>query len=595
MCGIVGYYKFNNYEEENNMLLNKMLKRIIHRGPDAQGIYFDKKITMGMRRLSIIDVSDNGNQPFYSEDNNIIVIGNGEIYNYIELKKILLENGHKFSSNSDIEVIVHLYEEYGEKLFTYLNGMFAIAIWDKSKNKLLLGRDRTGEKPLFYYKDKDKLLFSSEIKSILEYDKYKINVNLEALNLLLTFNYVPGELTLFKDIYSLPAASYLLLTDKKLEIKKYWNFPVKEYSTKSEIGICADLYDLLKDSVKIRLRSDVPIGAFLSGGVDSSVILSLMAKLVDYKIDTFSIGFNNEKYNELPFAQNVANIFSTNHHTNIVNEQSFFKLLPRSIYLNDNPHGDVSFLPTYKVAELASRYVKVVMTGDGSDELFGGYDKYTAYLEKYGNNFDVVTYINDISVFTPQLKQSLFNNFSKFDTDVYFPIKTLLERTNKSDTLTKLLLIDQEFLLQGNNLVKPDRMGMGNSIEARMPFLDYRVIDYAAGIPAKLKINNKETKYILKKTFENILPSEILYTPKRMFTVPIGEWFKKELKCNLINILQSKKSIDRGIINRKVLDSMIQAHVQGKNNYTRQLRLLLIIELWFRYFVDGDKLENILN
>lgn len=597
MCGIVGYYNYKNNKSENINLLNKMLRKIIHRGPDAQGVYCDEQIYMGMRRLSIIDVSESGNQPFYSEDDNIIVIGNGEIYNYIELKEDLLAHGHKFISNSDIEIIVHLYEEFGENVFSYLNGMFAVAIWDKHLNKLLLGRDRVGEKPLFYYNDEERLIFSSEIKSILEYDKYKKDINLEAFNLLLTFNYVPGALTIFKDIYSIPKGSYLVVTKNGLKVNKYWDFPIEieKYTFKSENTICSELYDLLMDAVKIRLRSDVPIGAFLSGGVDSSAVVSLMSNLVDYKIDTFSIGFNDKRYDELPFAKIVSDIFATNHHTNIVDENTFLYLLPRIIYLNDNPHGDVSFLPTYKVSELAHKYVKVVMTGDGSDEIFAGYDKYFSYLNKFGEEFNVATYINDISVFSYELKRNLFNNFSDFDTDVYLPAKNILERANDSDVLTKMLLIDQNLLLQGNNLVKPDRMGMGNSIEARMPFLDYRVIEYAARIPSNLKINNGETKYILKKTFEKILPHKILYTPKRMFTVPIGEWFKGSMKSNLIDILLSDKSIERGFLNKKVLNNIIREHIEGKANYTRQLRLLLVVELWFRYFIDNENLENILN
>lgn len=587
MCGIAGIFSDKKLETRDFNCLYSMLKKIIHRGPDAEGIYEDKNVLLGMRRLSIIDISSSGNQPFYNEDSSIIVIGNGEIYNYIELKKELKEKGHIFYSNSDIEVIAHLYEEYELDMFEKINGMFSIAIWDKKNDKLILSRDRVGEKPLFYRKSKNKIYFASEIKCLINADDYVKNVNSEAIGFILTYNYIPNNLTIFKDIYSLPAGSFMVCQKDNISIRKYWDFKIcGEFLNKEEKVICDELYEILYDSVRIRSRSDVNIGAFLSGGVDSSSVVALMKNIVQYPIETFSIGFNNEIYNELPYAKKVAKHLGVNFNYNIVAESDFVNLLPHIVALNDNPHGDVSFLPTFKVAELAHQYVKVVMTGDGSDELFAGYDKYKNYMSKY-STFGISEYLENNAVFTTDLKQKILVDKEKFDADIEEPIKNALSGMNNIDLLSKLLILDQKLLLNGNNLVKPDRMGMGNSIEARMPFLDHRVIEYASKIPSELKIKGNISKYILKRAFEKYLPQDILYTKKRMFTVPIGEWFKHNSESILLKVLKSKTLRERGIFNKDILENMIDLHINGKMNYTRQLRLILILELWFRYYVDG--------
>ena len=542
-----------------------------------------------MRRLTIIGLK-NGWQPIWNEKKDVVCISNGEIYNYKQLKNTLELKGHHFSTDSDIEVIVHLYEEYGEKFVTYLNGMFAIAIYDINKDAVFLYRDRLGKKPLFYIQTDNGFYFASEIKSILQCDEIKVQLSVSALDHLLTFNYLPDAMTIFEGISKLMPGEYIVIQNGKTRFYKYWKL-IDFVGTNivSEHEIISNLDNLLEESIEMRLQSDVPIGAFLSGGIDSSLVVAYISKI--YKgIDTFSIGFSEKKYNELPYAREVSTLFATTHHEEIVNAD-FFELLPKTIWLNDNPHGDVSFLPTFILSQMTAKYVKTVLTGDGGDELFAGYEKYLPYVSD--SSMTEEDFYEKTSVFTKKEKAKLYSNklrkLTKEDNCLDL-INSLIAPLKDScpDRLNRLLYLEIYLLLEGNNLVKPDRMGMGNSIEARMPLLDYRIVEYIMGIAGKYKIKDGETKYILKLLAEKKLPANIVHRKKQMFTVPIGEWMRNELKEVFYNILLSKQAIERNLFNPQYIKYMLDSHMSGKRNYTRQLRLLVIIEMWHRIYVDKD-------
>ncbi|KTL61793.1 asparagine synthase [Photorhabdus laumondii subsp. laumondii] len=589
MCGIFGYVSFNN-----NNLTDSTVKAmgdiIEYRGPDGQGIYSSKNVALGNQRLAIIDI-ENGNQPFYSDDKTIVVVQNGEIFNHIELAEELINTPFECKTHSDTEVILRLYEKYGPTFISKLNGMFAIAIWDSKLQQLLLIRDRIGEKPLHYYKEENFIVFGSEIKSILAAGIER-KLNKKALDTLLTYNYVIPPLTMFENVYHVMPGTYLKITRNKFETITWWDLSKIKVQIKDEEIIINEFNSLLEDAVNIRLRSDVPFGAFLSGGVDSSTIVGLMSKHLEHRVKTFSIGFHDPLYDESIFAQQAADRFNTDHIMEKV-ESNLLNLWSKATYHCDQPHGDVSFMPTYRVAELASHNVKMVLTGDGADELFAGYDKYKSFFQK---NNDSLTdeefrtkYVDNISVFKKEQKSYLYNkdfykSLENFDANEF--IKPLFEKSKNMDRINQVLYIDTILLLPGNNLVKPDRMGMAVSIENRAPFLDYRVIEFAFSIPGDLKLRNNETKYIYKKSIVDLIGNDLTYRRKQMFTVPVGEWLKNELKDLVNDLLFSEKTKRRNIFNTDYINKIYKDHCNDKTNNTRELRLLMAIEIWFREFMD---------
>ncbi|MFJ7952313.1 asparagine synthase (glutamine-hydrolyzing) [Lysinibacillus sp. NPDC096418] len=587
MCGIAGVCNcFNGVEGFSD--LNKMLDAIHHRGPNEEGVFNSKFVKFGMKRLSIIDIS-NGSQPMYSENGRYSMVYNGEIYNYIELKEEIEKEGYKFKTNSDTEVVLKSFELYGVDAFSKFNGMFALAIWDNYSEQLILARDRFGKKPLHYMIYNNTLYFGSEIKSIIINNNVPREINNKALDLLLTYNYVPYPYTLFNNIYKVPPGSYLTFNKEGFNITMYYdlkaqiNQSIKSIKETDENTIIKEVKDILSDAVKIRLRSDVPVGAFLSGGVDSSLISCLMKESLDFK--TFSIGFPEERFNELQFSQYVADSLKTDHYTKIVKPDSI-KDLPDVIWHTDQPHGDISFLPYGEVAKLASEYVKVVLTGDGADEIFGGYDKYKDLLDQ-GERWQE-EFFEKNAVFDNVMKEKIYSDNFKEEIDLSFAYKEFKKRLDgiEGDSTQKVLFTEIDLLLEGNNLEKPDRMTMAHSIEARSPFMDYRLVEYAFSIPTAIKFKNNRQKSVLKSILEEYLPYEFVNREKSMFTVPIGEWFKGELQEFIRAILISKRFEERGFFNQAFVKSMLDDHVSGKQNYTRQLRLLLIIELWFRIFID---------
>ncbi|MCP4355085.1 MAG: asparagine synthase (glutamine-hydrolyzing) [Proteobacteria bacterium] len=583
MCGIWGAI----YKQEQDLsylkdLSHKMHKSLEHRGPDDMGQYLSKKVLIANTRLSILDI-EHGQQPF--SDRGVHVVQNGEIFNFIELREELSsKHSIKFKTDSDTEVILYSYIVWGKDFVNKLNGMFAIAIYDENIDKLLIFRDRIGVKPLYYYQDNERLVFASEIKTILAADAKK-EPCLQALNMFLSFNYIPVPLTAFEGIYSINPGEYLEI-DKNLNIKKttWWDLTKFANDNKdSEKDVIKNIMSVLDDASKIRMRSDVEVGSFLSGGIDSSTIVALSSKYTDKPLQTFSIGFSDKRFDESNDAAYIAKRFNTKHVNKISNSNST-KLWEKFIYHCDQPHGDVSFMPTYQVSDLASKHVKVVLTGDGADELFAGYGKYKCLED---SNYDMNHYFNDICLLSQEQKSELcIGELKKLNkTNSYNDfIKDFRSKTEHLDTLNKALAFDMFYLLSGNNMVKPDRMGMAKSIEARNPFLDYRLVEYALTLPASLKMKNQETKYILKKAVTPLIGDRITYKPKQMFTVPIGEWLKDDLKDYLIETLTSDKFKSRGLFNQQRVEEMMTDHISGKENYTRELRALISIEIWFRVF-----------
>ena len=589
MCGIFGYFDSNKKTILPNTL-KKMGDVIEYRGPDEYGCYHDQDsaVALGNQRLAILDV-EHGQQPFFSDDNSIVVVQNGEIFNHIELAKNLAADKHPCKTHCDTETILRLYERDGIDGVSKLNGMFAIAIYDKNIDTMYLVRDRVGEKPLYFSHDDGRVVFASEIKSILQAVDKK-SPNPKAINQFFAFNYVPPPLTMFKGISHVMPGTYLKITNNSVEEFTWWDLSKIKGKQKTESEWIEEFNATLDDAVRIRLRSDVPFGAFLSGGVDSSSVVGLMSKHLDTPVNTFCIGFDDPKYDESTFAQDAANRFGTNHVLEKV-RTNMIDLWPMATYHCDQPHGDISFLPTYKVAQLAAKKVKMVLTGDGADELFAGYDKYRDFFTddtgKLSNNEFQSKYLDNISLFNKESRDQLFSNDFKQqlnDLDVTGVIKQLFDKTRGMDRINQALYIDTMLLLPGNNLVKPDRMGMAVSIENRAPFLDYRMISLAFSMPGGLKLKDGTTKYLYKKAVTPLIGEDLAYRRKQMFTVPVGEWFKTDLAEMCEDLLLSEQSQMRGLFNYNYVGDILRNHQRGVKNNTREIRALVSLEIWYKEF-----------
>ncbi|EJD6048917.1 asparagine synthase (glutamine-hydrolyzing) [Providencia rettgeri] len=594
MCGIFGYYNLSSeHNKLSNSILHEMASTINHRGPDGNGYFHDENIgfALGNVRLAILDL-EHGQQPIYSDDKKIIVVQNGEIFNFIELRNELESKGIKFKTNCDTEVILRIYENDGIDGLKKLNGMFAIAIYDYNNETFYLIKDRVGEKPLYYYKDSSRIIFASEIKSILKAIP-KPSINFLALEEYFSFNYVPHPNTLFQNIYNLAPGHYLAISKGVISQHCWWDLSQVNSVVRSEDEYIKEFNELLEDATRIRLYSDVPFGAFLSGGVDSSTVVGLMSKLMDKPVKTYSIGFEDPRFDESIYAQEASQRFSTDHTLEIVNPD-MLELWPTVIYHCDQPHGDASFMPTYKVAQLASEHVKMVLTGDGADELFAGYDKYLNYFNQ--NNEKELTseefiqsYSSNISLFKESELKQLFapHVFDKTPKNALSTrVKDLIASVPHMDRINQALYIDTMLLLSGNNLVKPDRMGMASSIENRAPFLDYRIIEFAFGLPGNVKLHNNETKYIYKKAVEPLIGKNLTYRKKQMFTVPVGEWFKSHLQDLCKDLLLSPRTKSRQLFDYDYIQSLYTEHCNNIKDNTRQLRALMSFEYWCRTFLD---------
>lgn len=627
MCGIAGKISLLDKEVYPHEI-EEMNEAIKHRGPDDGGVYIspDRKVGLGHRRLSIIDLSPLGHQPMRYKDRYEIVF-NGEVYNFQEKRSILEDEGYVFQSHSDTEVILALYDKYREKCLEHLRGMFAFAIYDEREQTLFCARDRVGKKPFKYYMNDQVFMFASELKAILTQTEYKREPDYEAIHHYLTFQYVPAPLTGFMGIQKLEASHYLILDlkTKKLIKERYWTLDYSEKLHLSEEEWKRRILEKLEESVKLRMISDVPIGAFLSGGIDSSAIVALMAKNSSKPIKTFSIGFKEEKYNELPYARMIAEKFGTDH-TEFTVEPHAIEDLPMLVQQYEEPYADSSALPTYYVSKLTRKQVTVALNGDGGDENFGGYNSYQIYM--WSLLYDmVIPFHTPLILPITKLLASLFpfefflklNRFSEslaesherrflhymchFDTQMKRGLYTKsfwdkmrscdsfdlfahrVREARGKDPMDRIFHADLNTYLPDDLMVKVDIASMANSLEGRSPFLDQELMALTCKIPSKLKIKGiDQKKYILKKALEPILPHEILYRPKRGFGVPLDSWFRGELKAYVKDILLSEQALDRGIFERKALEAFLDNHFQKKTNHGTRIWNLLVLELWFREF-----------
>jgi len=580
MCGIFGYFHRAGKSLARETL-PAMGASIRHRGPDDSGIYQDEGVALGNQRLSVIDL-EGGHQPFVSDDGQVVVVQNGEIFNHLELAQELRGSRYACRTHCDTEVLLRLYEKEGIHFVKRLNGMFAIAIYDAREQALYLVRDRIGVKPLYFYDDGQQLLFASEIKAIFKSAAVQPVMDEEALHHYLTFNYVPVPWTLYRGVRHLLPGHYLRISKQGTQIKQWWDLAqIEPEHGRTESSWIEEFNATLDDAVRLRLRSDVPFGAFLSGGVDSSTIVGLMARHVTMPVKTFCIGFDDARYDESAFAEQAALRFGTEHCMQRV-EADMLDLWPMATWHCDQPHGDVSFLPTYRVAELAAKQVKVVLTGDGGDELFAGYDKYQAFFanpQVFEWNADTFQrrYFDSISLFTHADKQALYSpelNSHLQAQDSYEVAVPYFKQVAHQDRINQALFVDMQLLLSGNNLVKPDRMGMAVSLEARTPFLDYRMMELAFRMPGCLKLKNGTTKYLYKKAVAPLIGETLAYRRKQMFTVPVGQWFKNE-KADYC-----RRHMPNGLFEQKTLDALLDAHIQGSANHTREIRALIALHHW---------------
>lgn len=624
MCGIAGFVsKEITSFAETEARLDAMCKIITHRGPDEQGMTVQGRAALGMRRLSIIDLKG-GQQPIFNEDDSMFIVFNGEIYNFQELREDLIKRGHRFKTNSDTETILHAYEEFGENCVEHLRGMFAFAIWNKKDESLFISRDRVGKKPLYYSLTKDgNFVFGSELKVLLEHGEISREIDYSALDAYLTFGYVPEEFCIFKDVKKLLPAHSLTFKNGKIETKKYWDFNyIKPIEIKSEAEYIEELRAQLTEAVKIRLISEVPLGAFLSGGVDSSTIVAIMAQLSEKPVKTFSIGFNEDSFNELKFARIAAKHFNTEHHEFIVTPD-LVEIVDELVWHFDEPFADPSALPTFMVAKMARDFVTVVLSGDGGDELFAGYTRYVidkkrsgfsnlpSFVRKgvqavseqlphgakgknylYNASLDAIDrYIDSVSHFTKLKRKSLYaKEFLPNMNGGFGAAENIFQSfANKIDTgnpIDNLLYLDSKTYLPSDILVKVDRMTMATSLEARGPLLDHKLIEFVVGMPTDLKMKGLETKYIFKKAMEGIVPNEILYREKQGFGVPINEWINLQLKDRIHSTLTDSKTIERGYFDKKYIQTLLDEHHKGRRDNSYQLWVLLNLELWHRQFVD---------
>jgi asparagine synthase (glutamine-hydrolysing) len=634
MCGIHGAISFSGPIRDAEKMAREMGDAIIHRGPDDSGAFVDESIFIAMRRLSIIDL-DTGHQPISNEDNTIWLVCNGEIYNFQELRKDLIYLGHQFKTGSDSEVIIHLYEEYGENLVNYLNGMFAFALWDGKKKKLVIGRDQIGIKPLYYYQDSQRLIFASELKSILTQECIPRTLNKTAIGQYFTYGYVPAPYSIFENIYKLEPATLITISNNVVEFIKYWKLPQEQDDSKTEEEWSELTYKKIEESVKRQMVSDVPLGAFLSGGIDSSAVVSMMAKNSNKQINTYAIGFEGSRasdyYNELQYAGMIARQFNTNHHEIIVNPD-IVSLLPKLLWHMDEPISDSAFVTTYLVSEFSRNDVTVILSGVGGDELFGGYRRYLGeyysglYKKIPGSFKKIIKYI--VNLLPSDRHSSLLNLFryskafvnsadlsfsDKYQTymqlydkksinllkeeyrpsDNFDALIDALKSENSSDSLHLLFATDLNTQLPDDLLFLTDKMSMATSLECRVPLLDRELVEMAATMPGHFKIKDRELKHILKKSLEQELPNEILYRKKRGFGAPMGAWVKGEL-IGLINELLSEKQVRmRGVLEYTAVQKILFEHQNNINDYTDLILAMINFEIWARIFVDGESYEDL--
>ena len=623
MCGIAGIVSSASGDGIDAEVIHRMCQAIVHRGPDDEGLFVKQGTGLGMRRLSIIDLSG-GHQPVFNEDRSVWIVFNGEIYNFPDLREGLVKRGHDFSTHTDTEVIVHLYEEMGADCVSKLRGMFSFALYDERRRKLLLARDRLGKKPLYYALQGQRLLFGSEIKAILTVAPELATVNHKALLQYMYFGYVPDPLTAFTTIQKLPPGHLLEFEDGKIDVRQYWNLP--QYGThppRSEEECLEEMEHRLAEAVRIRLISDVPLGALLSGGTDSSTVVALMARASSKPVKTFAIGFRDEDFNEAHYARIVAQKFGTDHHELIVepNVLETVEMLTSSL---EEPFGDSSMLPTYFVSCMARKHVTVALSGDGGDEIFAGYDRYRIHLRRnafervpnwarrlYKNkvyprlpgdvrkrkfSYNVALpwrerYVDGIS-FVPSFEREMPLLSDEFravlhDGNPQDVMYRHFEQAPAKDPVSQMLYVDTKTYMVADILTKVDRMSMATSLEVRVPILDHVFVEWATGLPVDWKIRGGKQKYILRKLAERVgVPREVLYRPKQGFAMPLVHWMKHELKELIMTVLLDPRTLQRGYFEPRAVPQLLEEHFHGSCDHSGRIWRLLMFELWHRNYVE---------
>ena len=628
MCGIAGFIDYWDARRSDSIARGRLLKTmcdvIRHRGPDDEGFLSQDGVALGMRRLSIIDLAG-GAQPISGVDGSVTIVFNGEIYNFQELRPELEKRGHTFKTNSDTEAIVHAYEEFGPACANHLRGMFVLAIWDDKRREVYIARDRVGKKPLYYtITPGGTLVFGSEIKSLLEHPDVQREISLEALDAYFTLGYVPDPLTIFRDIHKLPPGHYLTFSNGRLNVQQYWDFVFEPAESRKPEDYLDELRALLNESVRLRLISDVPLGAFLSGGIDSSTIVALMARHMNQPVKTFSIGFHEDSYNELKYARLTAEKLGTDHHEFFVTPQ-ICDVIDELVWHFDEPFADPSAIPTYMVSKLARDHVTVALSGDGGDELFAGYTHYVVQESRrafsalpkalragvmrplsyrlphgaWGRNYlhnisldPIDRYLDSLSYFTALSKKSLYTadflNALGTTDRVARSFREYAARVKTNEPLDQLLYIDGKTYLPGDILTKVDRMSMATSLEVRVPLLDHKLIDFVTRVPASLKLAGTETKHLLKRVARDLIPAEILDRPKQGFGIPLEQWINQQLRDEIRETLRESRTRQRGYVNSGYVDLLLDEHEKGRRDHSFPLWALLILELWHRRYVDGS-------
>ena len=638
MCGINGIaLSSRSARQLDSGVVQRMRDVITHRGPDDEGIYIDGRVGLGHRRLSIVDVAS-GHQPMTNEDNSLHITYNGEIYNHADFRELLEARGHVYRTVCDTETILHLYEEYGDQCVEHLRGMFAFAIWDQNKRELFIARDRLGVKPLYYaHTDDGSLYFGSEIKTLFEAGALKPELNYSALSDYLANHATSGEETLFRDVKRLLPGHTLTWRDGSVQIKKYWDvsFVKRGDEGKSDRDYIAEWSELFRTSVRLRLMADVPLGMFLSGGIDSSAIAAVMSGMVDEPIKTFSVAFAEREANELSYARMVAEAYKTNHHEIVVTPEQFFTALPKLVWHEDEPLAHPSSVALYFVSLLASKHVKVVLTGEGSDELLAGYGRYrkTILNLSLGSRYSSVTpdrvqalvrssiaglpasrtrqkLLRSFLNVTPDIESIYFDNFAVFPIamqgsllsaetaervtiDPYRGVREALKQTDAQSLLDRLLYADIKTYLH-ELLMKQDQMSMATSVESRVPFLDHKLVEFTCSLPERLKLRGGTTKYILREAMKGILPPAILSRSKMGFPVPIASWFRGSYREVVEEYVLSERALARGIFNPNYVRQIVERHQAGENHDER-LWSLVNFEIWQRQFFDGEALAGSLD
>ncbi|SET06508.1 asparagine synthase (glutamine-hydrolyzing) [Anaerobranca gottschalkii] len=614
MCGINGLYYFNQQTGDINNLIRKMAEKMIHRGPDSDGFYVDKGVALGFRRLSIIDI-EGANQPLYSENGKIKLLCNGEIYNFKELRQKLIKKGHVFSTKGDAETIIHLYEEYGKDLVHHLRGMFAFILYDSSKEEFLVGRDFFGIKPLYYYVDEEKFACSSELKSLLDIIPSR-ELDGESLAYYLTYQYVPFEKTMVKNILKLLPGHLMIINKKGVKIERYWK-PQFNPVDKPKEEYKEEIKEILLDSVSVHMQSDVPIGCFLSSGIDSTAIACLMSKF--RRINTFSVGFEGPN-NECIYSSQTAEFLNSIHHKWVIKEEEYFNSIPDFIHFIDEPVADPSAIALYLVSKLASTKVKVVLSGEGADELFAGYGIYQEPLALkrfeilpdslkkglnkiikplpnfYGKNYLLRgttplthRFLGNAKIFTDEVKDILVNKNLAYK-GPFELVKDIYEDYKDLDPVKQMQIIDIYTWLPGDILTKGDKMSMANSLELRVPFLDIEVFKVASQIPTEYSITPTQTKAILREALADIVPDFIVNRKKLGFPVPIAKFLRDKQGQEVLKTI--KLSGIGKYINLDYIERLFKIHQKGKADYGRKLWTIYILALWYKMHIKNDSIND---